>query len=239
MSSSVRSSALAHHEGLPVPVDIRPIRSARRLRLRYDERRGILKLTCPARTSQRSALAWAADQREWVEAQIRASAAGEPLVPSVVIPVAGHDRRLVWEEGFSRVPAMTDGEIRCGGPEAGFSARIERFLKRLALDILSAETAEFAAKAGVSVRAVSVGDPDSRWGSCSAQGRIRYSWRLVLAPVDARRFVVAHEVAHLVHLNHGPEFKALEARLFGPGVSAAKASLRRVGPRLKRIGRRV
>jgi predicted metal-dependent hydrolase len=57
--------------------------------------------------------------------------------------------------------------------------------------------------------------------------------------VDARRFVVAHEVAHLVHLNHGPEFKALEARLFGPGVSAAKGLLRRDGPRLKRIGRGV
>jgi hypothetical protein len=51
-----------------------------------------------------------------------------------------------------------------------------------------------------------------------------------------RRYVAAHEVAHLVHLNHGPEFKALEARLFGPGVSAAKASLRRIGPRLRRLG---
>jgi predicted metal-dependent hydrolase len=239
MSSSARSSALAHHDGLPVPVDIRPMRNARRLRLRYDERRGVLKLTCPARTSRRSALAWAAEQREWVEAQIRASDAGEPLVPGAVVPVAGQDRQLVWEEGLSRVPVMTDAEIRCGGPEAGFAARIERFLKRLALDILSVESAEFAAKASVSVRAVSVGDPDTRWGSCSAQGRIRYSWRLVLAPVDARRFVVAHEVAHLVHLNHGPEFKALEARLFGPGVSAAKALLRRDGPRLKRIARGV
>jgi predicted metal-dependent hydrolase len=239
MSSSARSSALAHHDGLPVPVDIRPMRSARRLRLRYDERRGVLKLTCPARTSRRSALAWAAEQREWVEAQISAASAGEPLAPGATIQVAGQDKRLVWEEGLSRIPTLFDGEIRCGGPKAGFSARIERFLKRLALDLLSAETAEFAAKAGVSVRAVSVGDPDSRWGSCSAQGRIRYSWRLVLAPVEARRFVVAHEVAHLVHLNHGPEFKALEASLFGPGVSAAKASLRRVGPRLKRIGRGV
>jgi predicted metal-dependent hydrolase len=215
------------------------MRSARRLRLRYDERRGVLKLTCPARMSRRSALAWAADQREWVDAQIRASAAGEPLVPGAVVPVAGHDRHLVWDERSSRVPTMTNAEIHCGGPEAGFPARIERFLKRLALDLLSADTAEFAAKAGVSVRAVSVGDPDSRWGSCSAQGRIRYSWRLVMAPVEARRFVVAHEVAHLVHLNHGPEFKALEARLFGPAVSAAKALLRRDGPRLKRIGRGV
>ena len=61
-------------------------------------------------------------------------------------------------------------------------------------------------------------------------------WRLILAPPDVRRYVAAHEVAHLVHLNHGPEFKALEARLFGPGISAAKGALRRIGPRLRRIG---
>jgi len=53
-----------------------------------------------------------------------------------------------------------------------------------------------------------------------------------------RRFVVAHEVAHLVHLDHSARFKALEAKLYGPGVAEAKALLRRAGPRLKRIGRR-
>jgi predicted metal-dependent hydrolase len=84
---------------------------------------------------------------------------------------------------------------------------------------------------------VSVGDAGSRWGSCSSQGRIRLSWRLILAPPQVRRYVVAHEVAHLVHLNHGREFKALEARLLGPGVAEAKAALCRVGPRLRRIGR--
>jgi predicted metal-dependent hydrolase len=60
---------------------------------------------------------------------------------------------------------------------------------------------------------------------------------LILAPPEVRRFVVAHEVAHLVHLNHGPEFKSLEAKLFGPGLSDAKAKLKRWGPRLRRIGR--
>jgi len=83
-----------------------------------------------------------------------------------------------------------------------------------------------------------VGDAGTRWGSCSSEGRIRLSWRLILAPPEVRRYVAAHEVAHLVHLNHGPEFKALEARLFGPGLAQAKAGLRRIGPRLRRVGRR-
>jgi predicted metal-dependent hydrolase len=82
-----------------------------------------------------------------------------------------------------------------------------------------------------------VGDANTRWGSCSAERKIRYSWRLILAPPAARRYVVAHEVAHLVHLDHGPRFKALEAQLFAGDVAAARGLLRRVGPRLKRIGR--
>jgi predicted metal-dependent hydrolase len=120
---------------------------------------------------------------------------------------------------------------------AGLSRRIELFLKRRALDLMSAEVAEYAEAAGLKAASVSVGDAGTRWGSCSSQGRIRLSWRLILASPDVRRYVVAHEVAHLKHLNHGPQFKALEARLFGPGLSVARAELRRVGPRLRRIGR--
>ena len=241
ISSSARSREFAVHPDLPVPVEIRPLRSARRLRLRFDERRGVLTLTCPVRTSRRSALAWAADQREWVDAQIAELLPGEPFAPGASIPVEGCETRLEWDPGDSRVPRLAMDELRCGGPESGFARRIEAFLRRRALDMLSLETAAAAAAAGVAPRSVSVGDAHTRWGSCSADRRIRYSWRLILAPPPARRYVVTHEVAHLVHLDHGPRFKALEARLFaglfGGDAAAARALLRRVGPRLKRIGR--
>jgi predicted metal-dependent hydrolase len=232
-------AALAHHDALPVPVEIRRLRNARRMRLRFDERRNLLKLTCPTRTSARQALAWAAEQRSWVDAQIRSAGAAEPFVPGAVIPLEGNEVRLRWQSDAPRVPLLDDGELVCGGPEPGFARRIEAFLKKRALETLSLETAEHARKAGLSPRSVSVGDANSRWGSCSSEGRIRYSWRLILAPPAARRFVVAHEVAHLGHLNHGPAFKALEAALFDGDVDAAKALLRRVGSRLKRVGRTV
>ena len=102
---------------------------------------------------------------------------------------------------------------------------------------MSLETAEYAAQAGVTVAGVSLGDADTRWGSCSAAGRIRYNWRLILAPPAVRRWVVAHEVAHRRHMNHGTAFKALEAKLFDGDVAAARSFLRRLGPRLKRVGR--
>jgi len=242
MSSSAPSRTLERHPDLPVPVEIRPMRGARRLRLRLDERRRVLKLTCPLRTSRRAALAWAAEQRAWVDTQLAGALPGQPFAPGTVIPLDGQDIRLVWSSSEGRAARLAAGELRCGGPPSAFARRIATFLKAHALAVLSRETAEIAAAAGVAPRSVGVGDAETRWGSCSAERRIRYSWRLILAPPAARRFVVAHEVAHLVHLDHGAAFKQLEARLFaqsgGGDVAAARLLLRRLGPRLKRFGRR-
>jgi predicted metal-dependent hydrolase len=231
-------SEAALEASLPVPIEIRPLRSARRLRLRFDDARGMLRLTCPARTSRRAALAWALGQREWIEAQLAVALPAEPFVPGATIPLEGVEIRLIWSEAALRAPTLRQRELRCGGPAGGFERRITTFIKTRALETMSAEVAEFAAAAGIAARSVAVGDAGSRWGSCTSEGRIRLSWRLILAPPAVRRYVVAHEVAHLIHLHHGPEFKALEARLFGPGIAEAKAALRRVGPRLRRLGRR-
>lgn len=241
MWSTARSDSApeaALEAALPLPIQIRPLRNARRLRLRFDEASNTLKLTCPWRTSRRAALAWALDQRDWIDAQLARSEPGEPFAADAVIPIEGEPVRIAWSENWPRTPRLAELELRCGGPAAGLARRIELFLKRRAVEVMSGEVAQYAAAAGVSARSVSVGDASSRWGSCSSQGRIRLSWRLILAPPAVRRYVVAHEVAHLVHLNHGPEFKALEARLFGPGLAAARAALRDEGPRLRRIGRR-
>ena len=237
MLSSGRSEASLEAR-FPVPIEIRPIRNARRFRLRFDDASGTLKLTCPPRTSRRKALSWALDQRDWIDAQIARAEPSIAFEPGAVIPFEGVDTRLVWSESLPRTPVMIHGELICGGPPSGFARRIEDFLKQRALDFMSRDSAEYCAAGAVTARSISVGDAGSRWGSCSSEGRIRLSWRLILAPPSVRRYVVAHEVAHLAHLDHGPAFKALEARLFGLGLAEAKAELRRLGPRLRRIGRR-
>ena len=236
MWSSARSEA-SLEASLPVPIEIRRVRTARRLRLRFDEVAGMLKLTCPWRTSRRNALSWALDQRDWIDAQLARVEPSEPFAPGAIFPVEGADVQIVWSEDLPRTPRIIENELRCGGPRSAVPGRIEAFLKRRARDVMSADIAEYAAAAGAKPASVTIGDAATRWGSCSSQGRIRMSWRLIFAPPQVRRYVAAHEVAHLVHLNHGSEFKALEARLFGPGISDAKASLRRIGPRLRRIGR--
>jgi predicted metal-dependent hydrolase len=234
--STGRSEPLSLH-GLAWPVELRPHPRARAMRLRLDEARERLTLTYPRRMSRRAALEWAQRQGEWVEAQLAGLEPGEPFYPGATIPFEGRAIRLHWEERLPRTPLLAGEQLSCGGPNEAFAMRIERFLRSQARLRLSEETAEASRRAGVSVRSVAIGDASSRWGSCSASGAIRFNWRLILAPPHVRRWVVAHEVAHRRHMDHGPAFKALEAELYGGDVGAARTELRALGPRLKRVGR--
>ena len=117
------------------------------------------------------------------------------------------------------------------------SRRVEAWLRREALALLTGETRDYAALAGVSVSRVGIGDARSRWGSCAASGAIRYNWRLILAPGWVRRATVAHEVAHRVHMNHGAAFHALVAELYGRDPMPARAWLRSHGADLHGYGR--
>ncbi len=132
---------------------------------------------------------------------------------------------------------VDDGVLTCGGPIDQFPTRIERWLKREALRVLAEDTAHYAARAGVTVAKVAIGDPKARWGSCSGDGTIRYSWRLLLAPGFVRRATVAHEVAHRVHMHHGPAFHALVADLFEGDPDDARRWLRADGAALHWYGR--
>jgi len=206
------------------------------MRLRIDESRKLLKVTHPRGVRPSAALAWAATQKQWVEEQLGRCLPAEPFVPGAVIPIDGDPVELCWRSDAARLPRLVDGALICGGPAAAFPRRVELFLRRLALETLSSETAACAATAGVRPTSVKVGDARTRWGSCSSSGAIRYSWRLILAPPDARRYVVCHEVAHLRHLDHGAAFKAFERELFGGDTGSAAALLRSAAPRLRRIG---
>jgi predicted metal-dependent hydrolase len=211
---------------------------ARVMRLRVDRRTGDVVLTVPRRVSQKKALEWAAGHRAWIEAQLAKMATTTPLGAGAEIPLFGVPHVVDWDPARPRTPKLEGQRIVVGGPADGLEGRLTRWLARMALERLEAETQEFAAKAGVTVSRVGVGDPVSRWGSCAASGAIRYSWRLILAPEWVRRATVAHEVAHRVHMNHAPDFHALVERLLGVDPKPARLWLRREGPGLHRIGRR-
>lgn len=216
---------------------LRPSRRARMMRLRVDPRTGGVVLSFPHRLSRRRALEWAAGQRQWIETALATVAAPLPLTPSSIVPWLGAPHRIEWVPGRSRSVAAAEGRIEVGGPADMLERRLLRWMKSEALAVLTGETHEYAALAGVAVDRIGVGDPASRWGSCSSSGAIRYSWRLMLAPPWVRRATVAHEVAHRVHMDHSPRFHALVAKLLGEDPKPARQWLRQHGADLHRIGR--
>lgn len=223
--------------GLPWPVELRIHPRARRLRLMLDEPRGLIRLTVPRRVSRTAALEWARRQAAWVEAQLARVEPAEPLIDGATIPFDGVVVALRWDATAPRTPHLSDGILSCGGPSERFGDRIARWLRDEARRRLVEETRLLAATTGIADAPVSVGDAGTRWGSCSASGAIRYNWRLVLAPPHVRGYVVAHELAHRVHMNHGPAFHALQTQIYAGDVAEARLELRRIGPRLKRVGR--
>ena len=238
ISSIISSTVNSDHQIGGAPLILRVSARARRMRLHVDPRTRSIILIVPKRISQRRALAWAAGHQAWVEAALAAIPDTVPFAPGSVIPLYGVAHRLDWDPARPRRIERGEGRLVAGGPQDGLDRRLLRWLKAHALDLLGRETREFCVSAGVKASRIGIGDPVSRWGSCSGSGAVRYSWRLILAPEFVRRATVAHEVAHLVHLNHGPDFHALVARLLGADPRPARAWLKREGVALHRIGPR-
>ena len=207
------------------------------MRLAVDPRDGAVKLTLPRRAALGPALKWAESQRVWVEQALAKLPAHEVLGPGSVIPFEGRDLAIEWRAGGSRTVKREHDRLVVGGPEEMVQARVLRWLRAEAARRLDAETRAVAAQAGVTVGRVRVGDPRSRWGSCSSSGDIAYSWRLILMPPAVREATVAHEVAHRLHMHHGPEFHAEVERLLGRAPKAERAWLKAHGAAMHRIGR--
>ena len=210
---------------------------ARRMRLAVDPRDGAVKLTLPRRAALGPALKWAESQRAWVERALAKLPAHETLGPGSVIPFEGEDLQIEWHAGGSRTAKREGGRLIVGGPEEMVKARVLRWLRAEAARVLEAETRLVAARAGVTVGRVRVGDPRSRWGSCSSSGDIAYSWRLILMPPRVREATVVHEVAHRLHMHHGPEFHDEVERLLGRAPKTERAWLKAHGAAMHRVGR--
>ena len=236
ISSTVSSDPVFAGGALRRPLIVRRIAGARRMRLAVDPRDGSVRLTLPRRASERAARAWAEAQRAWVEQQLALLPSPRPILPGETIPFRGEDILIDWSLAYPRAVRLDGDRLLVGGPIEGIQRRVIAWLRREALRLLEAETHLVAEQAGVTVGTVSIGDARSRWGSCSSSGNIRYSWRLILAPPFVLTSTVAHEVAHRLHMDHAPAFRAAEARLFGRDPEPARAWLRQYGAGLYWVG---
>ena len=235
ISSTVSSELTFRGGGRTRTLQILKSPLARRMRLSVDPRDGGVRLVLPKRGSMRAALRWAEAKRGWIEAQLDALPQKRSLNDGTMIEVAGEALTVTLVSGRG---VKRDGDrLLVAGPEDMLAPRLIRWLKREELARLQAETDRFAALAGITVTNVAIGDPRSRWGSCSARGDIRYSWRLILAPYAVLEATVAHEVAHRLHMDHSAAFHAAVKRLLGRDPAPERAWLRANGASLHWLGR--
>jgi len=216
---------------------VRTNAQARRIRLSVDPRDGSVRLTLPKRSSLKVALDWAEERRNWIERELARIPIASPILPGGTLMLEGRELLVDWRPDAPRLIRREADRLILGGPQESVGNRVLRWLKREALTVLDSETREIAAVAGVAISKVSIGDSKGRWGSCSASGEIRYSWRLILAPPAVRRATVAHEVAHRLHMDHSPAFHAAAKRLFGRDPAPERRWLREHGTALHWVGR--
>lgn len=209
---------------------------ARRLILRLNAEGSAAVVTVPKGVSRSQALDFATRSASWLATRIAKREERMVLAPGASLPLRGelHEISHVAVRRGSVTLEPLAKVIRVPGDLPHVARRLTDWLKVVAREDLTNASRRYAAAMGVGFRRVTVRDQKSRWGSCSASGDLSYSWRLVLAPPEILDYVAAHEVAHLRHMNHGPQYWRLVLR-HCPHAGMARKWLRTHGQSLHRI----
>lgn len=230
-------------EDIGADFEVRRHAGARRLTLRVSRTRRAVVVTLPLQCDLEEAGSFLNRHIDWVRERLDKLPDPVPFLHGAAMPLRGEPHRVVFTgETHTRIVRTATvaelwPEIRVPGERAAAAKRLKAWLIDEAQRDIEARVARHTAKIGVKAKAVTVRDQTSRWGSCSTTQRLSFSWRLVLAPAEVLDYVAAHEVAHLVEMNHGPRFWALVKRIM-PEFELSKRWLQVYGPDLHRYGGR-
>ena len=222
-------------DGLETTLAVRRHDRAKRTSLRLDAKQGGFVLVLPKRASLRQGLAFAEQNRGWMAARLRELPARMAFSDGGMLPLHGVDHRIRHRPDRHGGVWLENGEILVAGGAAHLLRRVTDWLRHTAKADLSHAVNRHAERLGVKVSGLSVRDTRTRWGSCSAGGRLSFCWRLVLAPVWVADYVAAHEVVHIQELSHNARFWRLVDGLY-PERKKAELWLRRHGAGLHLIG---
>ena len=221
------------------PLRIRKLAQSRSIAVSADTIKREVRLTMPQYASTAQAVRFAQSKSDWLAAQFFNALPLVPINNGAEIAMFGEPFIVHWSPNFVRKPIIAGGEIQVGGPEANIQNRILNWMKEQAKETYAADLAFYCDRADTPLPQLSVGDARRRWGSCSGRKAIRLNWRLIMAPVMVRRSVVAHEVAHLTHMNHSATFYSLLDSIFEGNRRAADRWLKQHGSALHLIGAKV
>lgn len=213
---------------------------ARRYTLRVREAQRDVVLTIPPRGSLREARAFAERNAAWIATRLKRIPQPVAFADGAAVPLRGMLHRIEHRakaRGTVWTDISPDGTpLLCiAGEPAHLARRLRDFLKREAKQDLLEASRRHAQKLGVEIERVGLRDSTSRWGSCSWDGSLNYSWRLIMAPPFVLDYLAAHEVAHRRELNHSARFWRVVDELT-PERRRAEAWLKAHGNSLHRYG---
>ncbi len=195
--------------GRAAPLIARVNRRAKRLILKVDPTSGEIHVTAPSKRALPDAIAFARARSAWIATQLDDALLARPFEPGGYALLRGQ-RHLIVHAPETRRPVCADEaptpRLIVGGAPAHLNRRLVDWMKREARRDLSASVAKYCEELGVKRRSISIRDPRSRWGSCSSDGDMSFSWRLIMAPPEILDYVAAHECVHLIHMDHSPAF---------------------------------
>jgi predicted metal-dependent hydrolase len=225
-------------DGRSVPLTIRRNARATRITLRIEPGGRALKMTVPPGLREREVDDFLERHNGWLRTRLARQKAGTQIEDGSEILLRGISHRIVHTGQLRGLTQSIDSEmghvLSVSGSEEHLPRRVADFLKKEARRDLEALVARYAKRVGKPVKSMSLKDTRSRWGSCSWDGKLSFSWRIVMAPPEVIDYLAAHEVAHLREMNHGPAFWALCEELC-PHMDQAKAWLKRHGSSLHAI----
>ena len=234
------SSLDVTHAGETYRVALKRSASARRLTLRVRAASRDAVLTMPARGSLNAAREFAQRHGAWIGVRLRRLPQQVVFAPGAVIPLRGVEHVITHRpgaRGVVAIEALDDGRLGLcvSGGQAHVPRRVTDYLMAQARRDIEASVAFYTAAIKQPARSITLRDTSSRWGSCSSEGSLNFSWRLVLAPSYVLDYLCAHEVAHLVHMNHSARFWKLTQSIC-PATDRAEAWLKAHGTGLHRYG---
>lgn len=192
-------------------------------------------VTLPVRASRKAGMALLMGHADWVSDRLAALPEAVVFADGAMVPICGVPHRIRHAPAAKGGAFLMDEELHVTGAAEFLSRRVKDFLRQEAKRRLGALAIAKAGLIGVAPKRVTMKDTTTRWGSCAPDKSLALSWRLVMAPTFVQDYVVAHEVAHMQHMNHGPKFWSLVDTLT-PHTRAAIPWLRTEGARLLRIG---
>ena len=186
---------------------------ARKISLRVSRLDGRVTLTLPKTLHEAEALDFAREKETWLRHHLAERPEQVSIGIGAQIPYLGSKRQIVTGQG--RSVRLEQDLLEVPGREEQVAARLAAFFKHSARGHLAEACDHYATELGRKYTKLTLRDTRSRWGSCSSQGALMFSWRLVMAPRPVLDYVAAHEVAHLVEMNHSSAFWNVVQDLYG------------------------